>query len=191
MKLKISLTLLLILLAIPVMAADEHGGDPELDGAYWQLQLVKLVNFSVIALAAFFILKKPVTEFFKKRGQQIEQDVKAAEIARQEAEKRLLEVEQEVAAIETRYEEILRSAREEGEAERERLLTQAKREAEKIKQVTENEISSRLKAARQELKEYAAELAVERARKIIQEELTEDGDRRLIERSVDEIGGVH
>lgn len=181
---------LLLLVVMPAMAEEGHE-DPVLDGKYWYGQLVKLVNFLVIALAAFFILKKPIADFFQKRADQIDTDLKSAEIARREAETRLAEVEKQVEELGGRVDEIMNKAREEAEAERGRIINQAENEARKIKETAENEIDSRLKAARQELKEYAGKLAVDRAREIIKQELTEDGDREIIERSMQEIGGVH
>lgn len=191
MRMKLVIAVLMIVFFSTTLLAAAEGHDPTLDGKYWQKQLVKAVNFLVILIAAYFILRKPIKQFFKKRADRIEEDLKSAERARQEAEARLKEVEQEVREINQKVDDIIAKAKDEAENERRRIIDQAENEARKIRETSENEINNRLKAARMELKNYATRLAVEQAREIIRDELTLDADRALIERNIKDIGGVH
>lgn len=187
MKRAIALTILLAIFAIPALA-QEHAA-PALDGHYWWNQFIKFFNIALVVGALIYFLRKPVIGFFRKRADQIEDDLQAAERARVEAEKRLQEVEAEVAALEVKVQEIKDSAAKEGEVEKQRIIDNANEEAARIVANAEREIENRIKSGRAELKRYAAQLAVERARKLIEDRMDDSTDKAIIERTLDGIGG--
>lgn len=186
---KLALTALLVLLlgAPAFAAAEEHA--PELNADYWFDQLVKFVNLSLVVGLLFFLLRKPVMAFFRTRARQIDENLTAAARAREEAERRLEAVKAEVAGIEAKIADSLTAARREGEAEKERIVRQAREEAERMLGAAEREIENRIRAGRKELKQYAAELAVEKAREEISRRITDAEDAALIERTIARVGG--
>ena len=178
----------LLALALP-LAAFAADTPPVLDGKYWFTQLIKFVNTGLVIGVLIYFLRKPIIGFFRKRADQIEHDLKAAERAREEAEQRLKDVEAEVAALETKVQEIKASAASEGEAEKQRIIDGANEEAARIVANAEREIENRIKSGRAELKQYAAQLAVERARKLVEERMDDATDKAIIERTMAGIGG--
>ena len=187
---KIVAIVALLGLAFPLLAiAAPGGGTPVLDGKYWYTQLIKLVNTGLVIGLLIYFLRKPVIGFFRKRADQIEHDLKAAERAREEAEQRLKEVEAEVAALETKVEEIKSNAVHEGEAEKQRIIAGANEEAARIVTNAERELENRIKRGRMELKQFAAQLAVERARKLVEARMDDATDKAIIERTLAGIGG--
>jgi F-type H+-transporting ATPase subunit b len=189
---KLIVALMLVALLSAAALAEEVEGEhhgPALDGHYWMTQVIKLVNTGLVVGALIFFLAKPVRNFFRERANKIEEDLQAAQRAREEAERRLKEIQDEMAGLEAQIEEIKQSAREEGAAEKERIISQAKTEAERILANADREVDSRVKSGRVELKRYAAELAVGRAREIISERLDDSGDREFIQRTLTSIGG--
>lgn len=185
----VALLLAVQLLPVAVFASEEAG--PSLNAEYWFDQFVKFFNIALVIGVLFYLLRKPVANFFRKRAAQIEEDIKAAEQAREDAKAKLAEVEEEVTQLQAKIAEIKEEAAREGEIEKQRIIEQAKEEAKRLIKAAEKEVENRTKAGRQELKEYAAELAVERAREILRRQLADDDDIRLIERTIKDIGGVH
>ncbi len=177
----------LVLAAAPLAALEEES---RLDAGYWWDQFIKFFNVALVIGALYFLLRKPVRNFFAERARQIDESLEAAKATRAEAERCLAEVKEKVAGLRREVEEIQRRAEEEGEAEKVRIVAAAEREAERIVAGAGREVENRFRAARQELKAYAAELAVERARELLGERLGDEVDRRLVDRYLDEMGEV-
>ena len=175
----------LVLAAAPLAASEV---EPRLDAGYWWDQFVKFFNVALVVGVLYFLLRKPVRNFFAERARQIDESLEAAEATRAEAERRLAEVKEKVSGLRREVEEIRRRAGEEGEAEKARIVAAAEREAERIVAGAGREIENRFRAARHELKAYAAELAVGRARSLLGERLGDEDDRRVVDRCLDEMG---
>jgi F-type H+-transporting ATPase subunit b len=187
MKKIILILFLLSLFAMPLLAEDAEHEAP-IDNAYWYSQLVKAVNFGLIAVGFFFLWKKVISKALDKRGKQIDVDLQAAARARDEAEKRLQDVAEEVARLEDTVAEIKIIAVSESESEKERIINQAKEEAERIINNASLEVDNRIKSGRQDLKAYAAEEAIAKAREILQRELGDAEDKEIIGKTIVSIG---
>lgn len=179
--------LLIIILTSQALSSDEVA----MDAAYWNSQLIKFVNIGLVLALLFFFLSKPVKAFFQNRARQIEEDLTAAARAREEAERRLEEVKAEVAELENKVAKITAKAVEEGETEKQRLISQAEHEAGRLISNAEREIDNRLKSGKAELKKYASRLAVEKARIIIEQNLTDSENSHIIDETLKSIGGAN
>lgn len=179
----------LLALALPLLAAAQEHEGPVLNSDYWWDQFIKFFNVALVVGLLVFFLRKPVIGFFRKRAEQIEDDLLAAKEARAEAEAHLRKVEEELAGLEAKLKEIRDNAVREGEMEKQRIIDSAAEDAARIIAGGEREIENRVKSGRLELKRYAAQLAVERARKLIEERLDDATDKAIIERTLAGIGG--
>jgi F0F1-type ATP synthase membrane subunit b/b' len=81
-----------------------------------------------------------------------------------------------------------RAALQEAASERTRIEGAAESEASKILSIAEMEIEASVKAARQELKRYAAQLAVGVAESQIRASLTPQTEQRILRSFVQELG---
>lgn len=176
-----------VVFSTSLQGAEEHS---ELNAEYFWDQFVKFFNFALLITALYFVLRKPIKQFFLDRARRIDESIEAAQKARQESEQKLKEVEQQVGGLQKEIEETKQKAREEGEAEKQRIINSARAEAERMLENAKTEIENRIKAGRKELKAYAAELAVERAKQLIEERISAEDDRRLIKSFLDDIGVV-
>jgi len=68
------------------------------------------------------------------------------------------------------------------------LIAAAEAEAQKILQAARHEVDNRVKHARQELTEFAGQLASDRAEQILREKITDEDRRKLFADSVREVG---
>jgi F-type H+-transporting ATPase subunit b len=142
----------------------------------------KLLNFGILVGVLVYFLKTPIAGYLSGRSAQIRQDlITAAEMRRtataqlEEIQKRLSELPAELAALNSRGEEDVRT-------EKIRIADTARAERERLLEQTRREIAMRLRMARRDLTEYAAELAVDVAHDRIQRTITPEDQLRLVDR---------
>ncbi len=147
-------------------------------------------NLIVLFGVIYIFTREPIRNFLRGRREDIARDIAAARQAREEAERKLAEIEARQARLEEELAEIRREAEAEAARERERILAQAEAEAGKILAAAGREIDGLSRAARQELKAYAARLAVEMARERITAGLDTDARHRLVDRFIISLGAT-
>jgi F-type H+-transporting ATPase subunit b len=179
--------LIMLALGAAVAFAAEH--ESELNVEYWWDQFVKLFNLALVLGLLYFLLRKPVQNFFRERARQIDESLDSARRAREEAQRHLTEVEERIAGLEQRVAEILEKARQDGEAEKARIITEAEKEAKRILELAKHEIENRSKTARKELRTFTVDEAIEHARKLLRERMDAEKDEHLIDLFLDDLGG--
>ncbi|MBK5258450.1 MAG: ATP synthase F0 subunit B [Thermoanaerobaculia bacterium] len=187
--------LAVLLIAAPIMAAGgggEHGAAAPHEKTYFGMPawVLKLVNMILFFGVLAYILAGPVRNAVRGRGDTIRQAADEARVRREKADQvasdiqtRLSQIEQEVRAIRERAET-------DGERQKRELIAAGEAEAAKIVAAARNEVENRLKRARQELTEYAGELATARAAAILKETITEADQRKLFEQSLQDLREV-
>jgi F0F1-type ATP synthase membrane subunit b/b' len=154
------------LTALPAMA--EETGDVTTTTTGW---VFRWLNFAIIVglLAWGFSKAGP---YFRRNSEEIAQKIaegararEAAEAHRREVQEKLSHVDEEVATLRV-------DSKRAAEAESQRLRAIAKQEAQNIERAGQAEIAAAEQAARLELREYAAELTVERAAVLLREKMT-------------------
>lgn len=105
------------------------------------------------------------------------QRVKEAESLRQEVQQRLDRVEGEVTELKQR-------ADREGRAEAEEIERQAAREEERFLKRVDDEITRRETEARENLARETASLTAQLTKELLQQELTDDDRRRILDRNL-------
>lgn len=103
--------------------------------------------------------------------------VEEAESLRQEVQQRLDRVEREVTELEQRGER-------EGRAEAEEIERQAAREEQRFLKRVEDEITRRETEARENLAKETASLTARLTKELLQQELTDDDRRRILDRNL-------
>ena len=160
--------------------ASKNGGDEEGGGlAGW-----KWANFLVLAGGIGYLAGKNGGPFFAARARQIRKDMIEAEEAHKDAEARAAEVDRRMARLEADIAALRADSQREERAETERLRHSTALEMSKIEARAEQEIASAGKAARMDLKRYAAHLAVELAGLKIRARMTPDAQDFLVRRFV-------
>lgn len=135
-----------------------------LQQSYW---LSLLLNFAVIASVIIWAARKYLPGMFRDRTAAIQKAIQEAQMASEEARRRLTEIESRLAKLDAEIGAIRHAAEKEGAAEEARIQAAAEEDARKIVASAEQEIAAAAKAARRQLTAYAANLAVGLARKQI------------------------
>jgi ATP synthase F0 subunit b len=152
--------------------------------------IAKVFNLLLFAGAMYFILRRPLAEAFKARQEGIRRDLMRAEEERRAAVAKLQEVEVRLSRLDSEIEAIREQAQREAAEERARIERAAEEEVRKIREQARREIESASKAARAELRTYAAEQSVRLAEEMIRREIRPEDDAHLVREYVGELGGV-
>jgi F-type H+-transporting ATPase subunit b len=129
--------------------------------------LCVLLNFAVIAAAIFWFSKKYLPGLFRNRTASIQRAMEEARKASEDANRRLADIDARLSKLDAEIGGMRATAAKEAAAEEQRIKTAAVEDARKIVESSEQEIAMAAKAARRELKAYAADLAVSLAKKQI------------------------
>ncbi|MEM7409921.1 MAG: ATP synthase F0 subunit B [Myxococcota bacterium] len=169
-------TLLAVLLAAAPAAAAEGAG-----------LLWPTVNFLILFTVLFVLVRKPAVQFFTDRREDIRKQLEEAAALKKEAEERhaqwqrkLTELDQELASIRTTAEERV-------ETERQHLLADAKAAAERIRKDAATAVDQELRRARGSLRQEASELAVQLASGMLRENVTGEDRDRLVDEFITRI----
>jgi len=153
------------------------------NAAYW---FSIVLNFVVIALLIFLLLKAKVPALFRDRTAAVQRQIEEARRASEEARRRLTEIEKRLARLDSEIASMQAAAEADARAEEQRIRGTAEEDKQKIVQGAEQEIAAAARLARSELKAYVAELAVSLAEKRIQ--VPPATDQELVRAFVDELG---
>jgi F-type H+-transporting ATPase subunit b len=168
-------------LALSGGAAYARSPEDEAEGKRERRELVyKFINLSLLVGALVYLLRKPVAAFFSDRSASIHKGLEEGRKALEASQAQLKAVEEKLQHLEEEIAEFKASAEREMEAERQRLKLAEGQEAEKLLQAARAQTEVALRAAKVELKSYAAEQAVKLAEAIIRGRLDEAGQRKLV-----------
>jgi F-type H+-transporting ATPase subunit b len=169
----------LLLAASPAAASEEGGG---LMAFVWEAG-----NLLLLLGVLFYLGRKPVLNYLSERRQRIQDNLANSERLLKEAEARLAEWKDRAARLDDEVEELRRMASERAEQEKAQILEDARVTAERIKRDAVSGVDREVERAKQALRDEAADLSVELAGKLLQDQVT-DGDRdRLVDEFVAEI----
>jgi F0F1-type ATP synthase membrane subunit b/b' len=164
---------LIVALALP--AAEEAKGHEEDHLMPW-----KVANFVLLAGGLGYVIYKKGGPFFAARGDGIRRGLEDAARANREAQERYAEMERRLANLGAEIEKLKTQAREESGAEGERVRVETERALQKVREQMEQDVAAAAKAARQELRVYASEMAISLAARRIRERLTPDSESALL-----------
>ncbi len=171
----------MLLYSAAVFAAGGGGGEHAEPVSKWHdIDTYKVLNFGVLAIALFFIAKKPVKEFFTSRIKGIESELAELEQKKEDAEKKIGEFEVRLKDLDGESKKIVDAYIKQGEEAKQRILAQAKEEAAKLEDMAKRSIELEFKTAKAELKKEITEKAIVEAEKLIQSSITSDDQDRLV-----------
>jgi F0F1-type ATP synthase membrane subunit b/b' len=175
-----------LLFAVSVRAAEESGsaGAPPVEMTF------KWVHFVILAVVVIWLFgfKLPAT-VFRPKAAMISEAISKATAAKAEADRQLREAAVKMTTLDQEVAAFKAAALKESTAEVQRLRTATLSEAEKIKAAGKAEIAATERAARVELKEIAAKLAVDKAESLVAQQMTPGVQDALISNFVQSLQG--
>ncbi|MFH1243048.1 MAG: F0F1 ATP synthase subunit B [Pseudomonadota bacterium] len=157
----------------------------------WDL-LYRVINFGLLVIILFLVIKKvPIKDLFAKRREEIrrmlddlKRDKEAAQSSYQELEKKLRE-------FEIKKKEIIEQFRADGEAEKERIIAEAKERASQILAHADLTIEREVEGARDRLRQELVDLAADKAQDIIARNIKDSDQEHLVNEFIERVEKLH
>ena len=175
--------------------AHASGHDAAAEAAHKREFTYEVINLAILIAALVYFARKPVQSYLATRRDTIAKNIASSEQLLKDAERKLGEWNDRAARLDADVEAILESTRKSAETEKSRILVDAEATAARIRQNATGVVERELRAAREGLREEAAELAVSLAGKLLREQVNAADRDRLADEFIAKIesgaGGPH
>jgi F-type H+-transporting ATPase subunit b len=169
-------TAALVLCAAIAFASEGDGGGHNklLDLLY------RVINFGIVAFLIYKFAGKRIADLLSGRTKQIETDLADLDERKEDAEKRLLEVEASIANLEAEKAKILDDAKAQGEAMRQAIIDKAEAQAIQIRAQAEVTAAQEAKLAIDAIREELAEKITTAAEDLVKKQLKKKDHEDLV-----------
>jgi len=165
------------------------GGDRS--GDLWDL-FFRFINFALLVIILIWALKKvDIKNFFSARIEEIRQRLNDLKNGKKEAENRYRELESKLKEFEEERKGIIEQFKNEGLAEKEKIIAEARERVKQIIEQAELTIQQEIQSARDRLKQDVVDLAAQKAEEIISKGLTEEDQDRLVNEFIERVEKLH
>jgi F-type H+-transporting ATPase subunit b len=163
-------------------AAEGEHGSPVLE------MVAKLFNFAILAGTLVYFLRSPIATYLKDRKAQIRRDLVHAQETKETAAAQLVEIDKKLAALPAELDALREAGAEEVSAEEARIRAAAEQERIRLLENTKRDLQLQLRIAERDLTRHAADLAIAVATDRAKKTMTDQDQRRLVERYLGQVG---
>jgi len=171
---------------LSVLASPEGGGGGLLDVnpgiAIWTV-----LTFVVLLIVLKMVAWKPILSALSQREDAIRESLEKADKAKEEAQKMLNENQANLAKAGEEAKAIIEQSRQFAEKLKDQMLQDSKQQSQKIIADASAEIERKKEAAFSELRGQVAEIAINAAEKILQENLDKEKQKKVVDKYISEI----
>ena len=165
------------------------------DPKWWDypgFELWKFVNLAIFVTVMVIALRKffGVPEMFRNRKETIKAELEKARTERDAALAKLKEVEERLANLDSQVAAIKERSMTEAREERERIARSTQDEIAKLTAQAQREIENAGVVAKTDLRRFTAEQSVRLAEEMIKRDIRPDDDARLFKRGIEEMGAT-
>jgi len=156
---------------------------------YPGFELWKFINLGIYVAILVYFLRKPLSESFKQKREEIRAELIKAEEARKNALAELADIEAKLAGLEREKSSMLHEAKAEATTEKERIIAESNAEIARMESQADNEIARRAQQSEIELRRLAATESVRLAEQKIKSQITPEKDAVLVGAGISSMGG--
>ena len=147
----------------------------------------RVMNFSVLFIALFLLLKKPVSNALNARITGIREQLDDLEAQKAEAEKQLSAYNERLSMLDKEAEELIQQYVKQGEEAKARILEAAESTAEKLEEQAKRHIAHEFEQAKEQLQEEIMQKALVKAEEIIKAKINDDDQDRLVDEYLEKV----
>ncbi len=147
------------------------------------------INFLVFLFILYKLLKKPVVNFFKNRKENFLKEYEELLTKKKAAEAKYLELQEKIKNLKVEAEAIYQNYIEQGIREKERILEEAKQQAERLKEYAQLYIVQEIEKAKDTLRKELAEEALSLAEEILRKNISQEDQKNLFNNFLEQIKG--
>jgi len=182
------MVVLLLCSAGGVMASGGGGEGGAGGGSHWQAtDTYKVMNFAVLAIGLFFLLKKPVAQALNARIDGIKEQLGELEAQKKSAEDELAKYNEKLATLEGEAETIVAEYIRQGEEAKTRILAEAEKSAEKLEEQAKKNIENEFQRAKADIQAEIIDKALLQAEEIIKSKISDDDQNSLVDEYLDKV----
>ena len=188
-----SALLLGLVLGIGPVWAQEESGAPEAGAAAEEEHgsvldvVLRWLNAAALFGGLGYLLRKPASEFFESRRQGILDGLGRAQRAQEESDRKLADIEARLTQLSADAAQIQEDAKASSEVERERIVADGRLEVGRAMEQSGAEIERLVRGFEQEIRAHMADLVIDGATERLRAQISEDAQRRIVRRFVNEI----
>ena len=177
-------------MGVTLLQASTGGGEPE-EGRNWVGFGWRAFNFVVLAGLLYWLMADKVKKFFKGRQKDVQTTLEGLAVAKKEAENKFAEYNARLDKATDELEAMAAMIGRQGLAEKERIVADAERAAEKMKDDARKRRDQEMKTARHDLREEAVRLSVQMAQEILRDNITAADHGAMVGDYIDKVVSKH
>jgi len=147
----------------------------------------KVMNFAVLAIGLFLILRKPVSQALDSRIKGIKDQLSELETKKKEAEKELVKYNERFSLLEQEAEKLVEEYIRQGNEAKARIIEEAKKAAEKLEEQARRNIENEFKQAKIQLQQDTLEKALVNAETLIKNNITAQDQDKLVDEYLEKV----
>ena len=147
----------------------------------------RVMNFSVLAVGLFLLLRKPVSNALNARIDGIKEELEDLEAKKAEAEKQLSEYNERLSLLDKEAETLIQEYVKQGEEAKVRIFAAAESTAEKMEEQAKRHIEHEFQQAKVELQEEILQKALVKAEEIITTKINAEDQDRLVDEYLEKV----
>jgi F-type H+-transporting ATPase subunit b len=151
----------------------------------------RVANFVVLVGFLYWFLAKKIKEFFFERRQSIKATIDEKVAEKEETEKKFRGYSVKLDKATEEISNIFELIKSQGTVEKEKIIEDAKKAAEKMKEDAQTRMEQEFKAARNQLRAEAAKLSVEMAEEILKKNITQEHHEYMVKDYLDKVVKKH
>jgi F-type H+-transporting ATPase subunit b len=176
--------LLLLGVATPAHAAEGGLLSPSGGLMFWTI-----ITFVIVLAILWKLALPPILGAVEAREQQVRELIAAAERDRAEAQALLAQHSQQMEETRTRIQELVAEGRTAGERTRDEIIAQARVQADELMVRARRDVRQEQERALEQVRVEAVEIALAAASKLVERNLDQDDNRRLVREYLQELEG--
>jgi len=154
--------------------------------------LYRCINFSLLVIILFVVIKKTsVKDFFSARREEIKKRFDDLKRERGASESRYQELEKQLKEFEIEKRGLIEQFKQEGLAEKERIIAEAKERADQILAQADMTIEREISATRDRLRQDAVNIATLKAQELIAREIKQGDQDQLVNEFIEGVEKLH
>ncbi|MBN1380655.1 MAG: ATP synthase F0 subunit B [Deltaproteobacteria bacterium] len=179
------------LLLVSAFVYASGGGEGGHDDKGWAGFAWSTLNFIILIGFLYWLGANKIKEFFSGRRENLRISLDEAIAAKEEAEKKYQELSEKLDKATGEITDIAEMIRTQGEAEKERIIEDAKKAAEKIREDAQRRVEQEFKKASNQLRAEAVALSVEVAEDILKKNITLEDHENIVRDYLDKVVSKH
>jgi len=186
MALAVTGVLFCLSVAVSFASSPEHG---EAVAKHWgdNFEWERLMNFAVLAIALFLLLRKPVASVFSNRIKDIKEQLDDLESQKAAAEEKLAAYNSKLAELEGEASQIIEGYVQQGQDAKKRIIAEAKSAADKLEEQAKKSIANEFKRAKEQLQAEIIEEALVKAEEIIKGGISDEDQDKLVDEYLEKV----